>query len=451
MKGGETLELASKVDAIVFDKTGTLTRGKPAITDFSMIVTDDVFWNQVLKRDPSNGNDDLPFKGTVGCVLWLLASLERNSEHLLAAAIVEHAERTLERKIGDEKDQDVEGAEIGYAQPSSFVAMTGRGASGLILESIDVAVGNRAFCECRDILISQEVEDSMQRLERHGKTAIIAAVNGTIVVVMGVADELKPDAAASVKYLKEHLGVDVWMVTGDNRRTARAISRQLNLPGDRVIAEALPVAKVEKVQELQEQGFVVGMVGDGVNDSPALVEADVGLSMGTGAEIAAEASDMVLVRSNVADVCTALDLSRVIFNRIKLNFLWSLLYNCLSIPLAAGVFYPMLHTRLPPTVAALAMALSSISVVTSSLSLRLYSPPNVGVSRPRASTAGRPRRSSERSASSRRRQRSSSTNDDSGENSESLREPLLPRSAHRRSTRRAGNLSRMEEGEADPE
>ena len=449
MKGGETLELASKVDAIVFDKTGTLTRGKPAITDFSMIVTDDVFWNQVLKRNPSNGNDDLPFKGTVGCVLWLLASLERNSEHLLAAAIVEHAERTLERKSGDETDRGAEDSEITYAQPSSFVAMTGRGASGLILESIDVAVGNRAFCECRDILITPEVEDSMQRLERHGKTAIIAAINGTVVVVMGVADELKPDAAASVKYLKEQLGIDVWMVTGDNRRTARAISRQLQLPGDRVIAEALPVAKVEKVQELQEQGFIVGMVGDGVNDSPALVEADVGLSMGTGAEIAAEASDMVLVRANVADVCTALDLSRVIFNRIKLNFLWSLLYNCLSIPLAAGVFYPLVHTRLPPTVAALAMALSSISVVSSSLSLRLYSPPDVSVSRPRASTAGHSQRGSSRSARSTRRQYSVSTNDDGGgENSESLREPLLPRSAHRRSTRRAGNLSRMEEGEA---
>jgi Cu+-exporting ATPase len=136
---------------------------------------------------------------------------------------------------------------------------------------------------------------------------------------MGVADELKPDASAAITYLTEHLGVDVWMVTGDNRRTARAIARQLRLSPDRVISEALPVAKVDKVEELQAQGYVVAMVGDGVNDSPALVQADVGLSMGTGAEIAAEASDMVLVRGNVADVCTALDLSRTIFRRIQVR------------------------------------------------------------------------------------------------------------------------------------
>ncbi|KAL3913609.1 MAG: hypothetical protein SGILL_006419 [Bacillariaceae sp.] len=441
MKGGETLELASKVDAIVFDKTGTLTQGKPAITDFSMIVTDEVFWKNVLGRDPLS--NDLPFKSTVECVLWLLASLERNSEHLLATAIVEHAEQKLQQKVDNETEDEAENS-IPYAQPTNFVALTGRGASGRILSNIDVSVGNRAFCESQGLLISQEVEDSMQRLERHGKTAIVAAVNGSVVVVMGVADEIKPDAAAAVTYLKKHLGVDVWMVTGDNRRTARAIARQLQLPGERVIAEALPVAKVEKVQELQQQGYTVAMVGDGVNDSPALVEADVGLSMGTGAEIAAEASDMVLVRGNVADVCTALDLSRVIFNRIKLNFLWSLIYNCLSIPLAAGVFYPLVHTRLPPTVAALAMALSSISVVSSSLSLRLYTPPEVSISistTTSSSSSSRQRQRNSRASRSGRRRDSRSSDNES-----SLREPLLP--ASRRSTQPSGNLSRMEEGSA---
>lgn len=325
MKGGETLELASKVDAIVFDKTGTLTKGKPAITDFSVLVSDDVFWREILGRDPEalrKGKGLLPAGGTEECLLWLLASLERNSEHLLATAIVEHAERRLSSRIqnGGDNDSANDGGgttEVTYAQPTNFVALTGRGASGRILGDIDVSVGNRAFCEVQGFEVSQQAEESMRRLERRGKTAIIAAINGIVVVVMGVADELKSDAAASVVYLKKKLGVDVWMVTGDNRRTARAIAQQLQIPADRVIAEALPVAKVEKVQELQEQGHVVAMIGDGVNDSPALVQADVGLSMGTGAEIAAEASDMVLVRGNVADVCTALDLSRVIFNRIK--------------------------------------------------------------------------------------------------------------------------------------
>ena len=259
------------------------------------------------------------------CILWLLGSLERNSEHLLASAIVRYTEERLLEGIdnvssSEEEEEEEDIAEkLDFAQPSNFVAMTGRGASGTILGEIDVSVGNRSFCEVRGFEISRQVEENMQRLERQGKTAIVAAVNGTVVVVMGVADELKADASSSVIYMKEKMGLDVWMVTGDNRRTARAIAKQLQLPENRVIAEALPVAKVEKVQELQAQGCVVAMVGDGVNDSPALVQADVGLSIGKGAEIAAEASDMILVRGNVTDVCTALDVSRVIFRRIQVS------------------------------------------------------------------------------------------------------------------------------------
>mmetsp|Transcript_7353 Transcript_7353/g.17778 ORF Transcript_7353/g.17778 Transcript_7353/m.17778 type:complete len:589 (+) Transcript_7353:77-1843(+) len=387
MKGGETLELASLVDSVVFDKTGTLTKGKPAVTDFTLVVKESRFWEEVVHRDEVAGALDilqaLPTKDCMeGCVLWLLGSLERNSEHLLAAAIVKFTEDrllegfdTLPSSEGA-YDQD-DAIHLAFAQPSNFTAMTGRGASGKIFGKIDVSIGNRAFCDIQGFEIREEVEDTMERLERQGKTAILAAINGVVVVVIGIADELKHDASASIIYLKEIMKVDVWMVSGDNRRTARAIAKQLQLPANRVIAEALPAAKVEKVQELQGQGKVVAMVGDGVNDSPALVQADVGLSIGKGAEIAAEASDMVLVRGNVSDVCTALDVSRVIFRRIQLNFIWSLLYNCLSIPLAAGVFYPIFHTRLPPTVAALAMALSSLSVVASSLALHLYRPPDV--------------------------------------------------------------------------
>jgi Cu+-exporting ATPase len=357
-KGGETLEMASKIDSVIFDKTGTLTKGKPAITDFKIMIGDDEFWSSIEDKS------DVPVTTVKKCLLWLLGSLERNSEHPLAGAVVAYAEEHLAQ-------------EWPFGQPSKFVALTGRGASGSINENIKVAVGNRTFAELQGLKISPQVEDTMQRFERQGKTAIVAAVNSSICVVMGIADELKADAAKSVKYLKQEMGVDVWMVTGDNRRTARAIARQLELPMDRVMAEALPVAKVEKVRKLQDEGRIVAMVGDGVNDSPALAQANVGLSLGTGAEIAVEASDIVLIRGNVVDVCTALHLSRVIFRRIRLNFVWSLLYNCLSIPLAAGVFYPFLHARLPPTAAALAMALSSVSVVLSSLALRLYRAPQV--------------------------------------------------------------------------
>lgn len=434
-----------------------------------MVVTDPVFWEDVIgSSKPSPHDDDnlqeLPTDSAEQCLLWLLGSLERSSEHLLATAIVDFAELKLMVHKDEENSIAQQSANPGhkltsFAQPSNFVALTGRGASGKILGTIDVSVGNRAFCQLQAIEISQTVEDNMRRLERDGKTAIVGAVNGTVVVVLGVADELKTDARASIMYLRQ-MGVDVWMVTGDNRRTARAIARQLQLPSDRVIAEALPVAKVEKVQALQAQGHVVAMVGDGVNDSPALVQADVGLSIGTGTAIAAEASDMVLVRGNVCDVCTALDLSRVIFRRIQLNFLWSLLYNCLSIPLAAGVFYPILHTRLPPTVAALAMALSSISVVASSLALHLYRPPKISVmssdsiassTRQRstcATTRTRVEPLSRRSVrlETRRRRRQLRQRGSPSELDDSLQEPLLMCE-----TQRTANLSQVEEGYGDNE
>jgi Cu+-exporting ATPase len=201
---------------------------------------------------------------------------------------------------------------------------------------------------------------------------------------MGVADEIKPDAATSVAYLQERLGVDVWMVTGDNPRTAHAVGQQLGIPRHRIVSEALPATKLQHVERLQGEGHVVCFVGDGVNDSPALAQADVGMSVGTGTEIAAEASDMVLVAGNVSDVCTALNLSRTIFRRIQWNFVWSLMYNCFGIPIAAGALYPLARIRLPPPMAAISMALSSISVVLSSTALRLYRPPDLNPGRRRS-------------------------------------------------------------------
>lgn len=360
MKGGETLEVASKANVVLFDKTGTLTKGKPAVTDFTRLASDE-FLRSLMSSSSADSH-----VSTDDFLVWLLGSLERNSEHILATAIVKFTEKKIEMMLKSKP----------FAQPSDFVAITGRGASGIINGDITVAIGNRAFAERNNMKIPSEVEECMQKMELEGKTAILAAINGTACAVLGIADEIKKEAPDTVRYLRE-LGMDIWMVTGDSKRTAHAIARQLDLPEDFVIAEALPSSKVEKVRKLKQEGKIVCMVGDGVNDAPALAEADVGISMGTGSDIAAEASDMVLVSGNVAGTCTALHLSRAIFRRIQLNFVFSMAYNILGIPLAAGVLFPFFHTRLPPTVAALAMALSSVSVVFSSLALRLYRPPDI--------------------------------------------------------------------------
>ena len=345
MKGGEALEVASKVDTIVFDKTGTLTKGQPSVSDFHQ-----------FERNLDSKK-----------LLWMLGSLEKNSEHPLAQAVVSYAEEELGKVYLEENP---------FVQPKMFRALTGRGASG-VLNEFHVAVGNRPFASESGIEIPDEIEYYMQILECEGKTAVLVSVDGTVCLVMGIADRLKSDATASVAFLRDNMKMDVWMVTGDNRNTARAIARQLGLPENRVISEALPAAKVQKVRGLQADDRIVAMVGDGINDSPALAESDVGISLGSGAKIATEASDMVLVRGNVADVCTALHLSHSIFRRIQLNLLFSLLYNCFGIPIAAGVFYPLVQRRLPPMLAGLAMALSSVSVVLSSLTLRFYRPPSV--------------------------------------------------------------------------
>jgi P-type Cu+ transporter len=311
---------------------------------------------------------DSEFQAWEDYLLWLLGSLERTSEHPLAKAIVAYATD----KLGDAIEQNP------FAHPTDFHAITGRGASGLIMGKIAVAVGNRSFATVLGIQVPDTVDEHMKCIEQDGKTAILVLVDGATRCVLGIADEVKPDAATSIAFLREVLGLDVWMVSGDNSRTAAAISRSLGIPSNRVVAQALPATKLERIQSLQSEGRVVCMIGDGVNDSAALAQADVGIGMGTtGAEIAMEASDMILVKGKVSDVCTALHLSRAIFRRIQWNLTFSLVYNCMGIPIAAGALYAVVRTRLPPTVAALAMALSSISVVLSSLSLRLYRPPNV--------------------------------------------------------------------------
>ena len=382
MKGGEALEAASKVNAVVLDKTGTVTTGKPVVTDFFPLTSksDGNSCDEKRKKEaPSSGGNKPLSKENI---LWLVGSLERSSEHPLAKAIVAYAESMLseQTRAGSSYLE-----EFPFLQPSDFRSSTGRGASGYLQrDSKDgsvqyfVALGNRAFFSSLEMEVSLDVDARMKELEKQGKTAILAAVDHQFCAVLGIADQLRPDAAQSVAYLRK-MKIDVWLVTGDNARTAQAIAQQLNLPPQRVVSEALPNAKVHQVRKLQQQGKVVAMVGDGTNDAPALAQANVGIGMGAGTAIAAEAADMVLVKGQyVADLCVALDLCRVIFARIKWNFLWALVYNCLGIPVAAGVAFPLFHTRLPPTVAGLAMALSSVSVVCSSLALRFYKPPSIG-------------------------------------------------------------------------
>lgn len=338
IKGGEQLQAASSVASVIFDKTGTLTRGSPTVTEF-------IVFNSYAEQHDRNE------------LLWMIYCAEKSSEHPLAAALVIHAEKEL----GDELDNKP------FVHPADFIATTGRGVTCAI-NGKPLVIGNSAFLTSKDMVPSNETLRTMEHLQDEGKTVILVAVGNAIVAAIGIADEIKQESATTLRHLQK-MGIECWMVTGDNRRTARTVAQKLDLATEYVIAEALPVAKLEKVKELQSQGKRVAMVGDGINDSPALAKADVGIAIGTS-DIATEAADLVLVRGRIFDTVVAFDLSRKIFNRIRMNFVWALLYNCLGIPIAAGLFYPVFQARLPPSLAAAAMALSSICVVMSSLSLR---------------------------------------------------------------------------------
>jgi len=348
IKGGEALQHAAKVDAVIFDKTGTLTIGHPIVSDVVRISDSD-------ETSPAVTTEEL---------LWLTGSLERSSEHPLGSSIVRYVEQTLgpERTLARP-----------FAEPESFVAMTGRGVSGE-LDGTPVAVGNRAFMETSSVALPKLAEATMSTLEAEGKTALLVAVRGEAVAVFGLSDMPRPEGRQTVTFLKD-MGIAVYMATGDQAVTAAAVGKELGLGPDCVLASASPAEKVQFLKKLQAEGKTVAMVGDGINDSPALAAADVGVAIAAGAEVAVEAADLVLVRDDLVDVVVALDLSRHIFRRIRWNFVWALVYNCLGIPIAAGVFYPWMQVSLPPTVAAIAMAASSVSVVTSSLMLKLYKPP----------------------------------------------------------------------------
>ncbi|MEW6033106.1 MAG: heavy metal translocating P-type ATPase [Bacillota bacterium] len=336
IRGGEVLELVRNLRTVVFDKTGTLTAGRPRVTDVV-----------VFGSGGSQATREL---------LRLAAAAEAGSEHPLGQAVRRAAED----------------AGVGGLPPlEDFAALPGRGVKARI-EGRAVLVGNRGLLEGEGVGTAPVLE-AADRLERDGRTVVCVAVDGTARAVLGLADEPKPTAGEAVRALEE-MGLEVIMLTGDTRRAAEAVARRLGIV--KVLAGVLPGDKAEAVRRLQEGGRVVAMVGDGINDAPALAQADIGIAIGTGTDVAKEASDITLVTGDPRGVVTAIDLSRRTMRVIRQNLFWAFAYNSAGIPIAAGVLYPVLGRAglLNPTIAAAAMALSSITVVANSLRLRRYRP-----------------------------------------------------------------------------
>ncbi|XP_052209703.1 probable copper-transporting ATPase HMA5 isoform X3 [Diospyros lotus] len=337
IKGGQALENAHKVNCIVFDKTGTLTIGKPVVVNTRLLKT------MALRE-----------------FYELVAAAEVNSEHPLAKAIVEHA-----KKFKEDEENPV------WPEVQHFEAITGHGVKAIVMNK-EIIVGNKSLMCHENIAIPLDAEETLAETEDWAQTGILVAIDRHLVGVLAISDPLKPAAGEVISILKS-MKVRSIMVTGDNWGTANSISKEVGI--NTVIAEAKPEHKEEQVKELQASGYVVAMVGDGINDSPALVAADVGMAIGAGTDIAIEAADIVLMKSNLEDVITAIDLSRKTFSRIRMNYIWALGYNLLGIPIAAGALFPSTGFHLPPWIAGAAMAASSVSVVCCSLLLKNYNRP----------------------------------------------------------------------------
>ena len=330
IKSAEALETLHTIGAVVLDKTGTLTQGKPVVTDCRMA-------EEVTEEE----------------LLCVAASLEQPSEHPLAEAILTEAQAR----------------NIPLVQVADFLATPGRGISAT-LHGAPVLAGNRAMLEEAGIGLGPFAAQA-EALAQEGKTPLFFAESGKLLGIVAVADTPKPTSAEAVAGFQA-MGIDVIMLTGDNRRTAEAVGKALKV--DRVIAEVLPQDKEKTVAELQAQGKRVAMVGDGINDAPALARADVGIAIGAGTDVAIESADIVLMKSDLLDAVTAVKLSKKVIRNIKENLFWAFIYNIIGIPLAAGVWYPLFHLQLSPMFAAAAMSMSSVCVVTNALRLKFFQP-----------------------------------------------------------------------------
>lgn len=335
-KSAEALENLRNVGTVVLDKTGTVTRGKPAVTD-------------IVVATRADGSPAMSEKA----LLKLAAALERSSEHPLAEAIMAECESRgiVARMVED------------------FAAVPGRGVTAREGQNL-IAAGNVRLMDELGVTVPAGLAE---QFAAEGKTPLFFAKNGELVGIIAVADEVKETSAEAIATLRK-LGVDVRMLTGDNRVTAEAIARRVGLSSEQVIADVLPADKERHVRGLQDAGSKVAMVGDGINDSPALARADVGLAIGTGADIAKEGADVVLMRSDLMDVARAIELSRATIRNIKQDLFWALFYNGIGIPLAAGVFFPLTGWQLSPMFGAAAMSLSSVCVVSNALRLRTFKP-----------------------------------------------------------------------------
>jgi len=328
IKSAEALETAYKIRTVVFDKTGTLTTGLPVVTDVIPVNN--------MTRDE---------------ILHIAASVEKGSEHPLASAILDSAASE----------------NLGLVDPQSFEALSGRGVKAEV-EGKSVLLGNRSLMHEQQISIDL-AEDAIRNLEDSGKTVMLLAVEGQLAGAVAVADTLKENARQAV-YLLQEMGIDTVMITGDNQRTARAMAEKAGI--GRVLAEVLPGDKASEVRKLQQSGFITAMVGDGINDAPALAQADIGIALGSGTDVALETGDIVLVKDDLRDVVSAIRLSRYTINKIRQNLFWAFIYNTIGIPVAAGILYPFLGIQLNPVIAAAAMGFSSVSVVTNSLLMNRF-------------------------------------------------------------------------------